>query len=213
MPSSTMHLLVSQAVAQAGSIPLTGRFLLGNLAPDAVAMRNGYTPQDRERAHLRNPDWRAAWSQAGEVISLYPQDPFVIGACIHILTDYLWLAQPYRYFKEHTPEGLSDREARARYYADVEALDRYLFRQTGSHNLWSAAMAAQPQNFADLVSAAEVDMWRKDRYALLQQTKPMEPAQVLTVSMAQKFIESTARRLGRELDKILAQGGQNDSQL
>ena len=112
-----------------------------------------------------------------------------------------------------TPEGLSDREARARYYADVEALDRYLFRQTGSHNLWSAAMAAQPQSFADLVSAAEVDMWRKDRYAQLQQTKPMEPAQILTVSMAQNFIETTARRLGRELDKILARGGENDSQL
>ena len=41
MPSSTMHLLVAQAVAQAGSIPLTGRFLLGILAPDPVAMRNG----------------------------------------------------------------------------------------------------------------------------------------------------------------------------
>ena len=37
MPSSTMHLLVAQAVAQASAIPLTGRFLLGNLAPDAVA--------------------------------------------------------------------------------------------------------------------------------------------------------------------------------
>lgn len=74
MPSSTMHLLVAQAVAQAGSIPLTGRFLLGNLAPDAVAMRNGYTPQDRERAHLRNPDCgRPGAKRAG--YRLYPQDP------------------------------------------------------------------------------------------------------------------------------------------
>ena len=208
MPSSTMHLLVAQAVAQASSIPLTGRFLLGNLAPDAIAMRPGYTAEDQAHAHLRNPDWKAAWSQAGELIAMYPKDPFVLGACVHILTDYLWLAEPYRYFKEHIPADMPERDARVRYYTDVEALDRYLFRQTGSHNLWTAAMAAQPQDFADLVTAGEVDHWRKDRFAQLQQTKTMDPAQILTVSLAQNFIDTTAQRLGRELDKILmAQGG------
>lgn len=214
MPSSTMHLWVAQAVAEASSISLTGRFLLGNLAPDAVAMRTGYTVEDRKRVHLRNPDWKAAWKQAREVITLYPKDSFMIGACIHIMTDYLWLAQPYRYFKEHVSPQLTDQQARARYYADVEAMDRYLFRQTGSLNLWSAAMAVPPQDFADLVTSREVDMWRKERYAQLQQAKNMEPAEILTVSLAQGFIKSAGERLGRELDHLLkGKGAENDSQL
>ena len=203
MPSSTLHLLAAKAVTQACSLPLTGRFLLGALAPDAVAMRIGCTQEDRDRAHLRNPDWKAAWQETGEIIKLYPKDSFMLGACVHILTDYLWLSGPYRYFKEHTPDTLNEKQARAQYFRDVEAIDRYLFRQGDAHNLWTAALAAQPQGFADLVTAAEVDMWRKERFADLQQTRGRDTAKVLSVSMANDFIDSTASRLGREIGNIL----------
>jgi len=198
MPASMIHLLTSRALVRLAVVPMTGRFLLGSLAPDAVILRNDASREDRYDAHLHNPDWQSAWKNALELAKESRDDGFMMGACTHIMTDYLWLAGPCRSFRKSLEED-DPAQTHTRYAQEMEQLDRMLFRQEDSQKLWAAAMAAQPQDFSGLVTAAEVDRWRKERYQILRESKPMEPPQLFTAAMAQKFVDDAASRIAREL--------------
>lgn len=204
MPLPTLHLVLAQETAALAGISLSGRFLLGNLAPDAIHMRPGADRQDKNRTHLRVPDWNASMERSRQLIAEHGEDPFLAGCALHILADAMWLAGPWKRFRQTLPEDIPEAEWRALYYRDTDALDRYLFRQTAVHQLWSAALAAKPSDYADLVTAAEIDAWRKDRYAALQQSRRIETAKYITVGIMQDFIAEASQRLAREYARARA---------
>lgn len=203
MPLPTLHLLVAQVAAEKAGISLSGRFLLGNLAPDAIHARPGADRVDKNRTHLRVPDWNSSIERSRQLMAEHVDDPFLVGCAMHILTDAYWLAGPWKKFRAMMPEEITEEEERTLYYRDTDALDRYLFRQNAVHQLWSAAMAAKATDYADLVTGAEVDAWRKDRYAALQQSRRIDNTRYITVGMMQDFVEEASKRLAFDYKRAL----------
>ncbi len=195
MLTSTLHLLIAQKIAAEGVMPLNGRFLLGNLAPDAVMIRSGYTRELLNTAHLNPGDWAEARTAAVQLLKEFSGDVYIAGAAIHILVDILWFAGPYRNFLKIVSEGRDAVQVRRVYAADMDSLERYFFRQQGTDRLWAAAVAAQPQDLLGLVTASEVDRWRKIRYAELQEAIPQSGPEILSLSEIMNFMEEASDRI------------------
>ena len=85
------------------------------------------------------------------------------------------------------------------YYQDCDAIDRWLYQQGNSQALWAAVLKAPTADYLDLVSANEVDLWRKDRHEFLRHSRQMQPARHITLTQAQTFVQETGQGLAREL--------------
>ena len=65
--------------------------------------------------------------------------------------------------------------------------------------LWAAVLKAPTADYLDLVSANEVDLWRKDRHEFLRHSRQMQPARHITLPQAQTFVQEAGQGLAREL--------------
>lgn len=200
MPSSTIHLLIAHKIAASGAVQESGRLLLGSIAPDAAQIRSGAAGEELEQSHLKDTDWHSAWNNALELLRAYPNDPYILGAAAHILTDVLWLAGPYREYLRKQPEERDPKEIQTEYASDMEKVERYLFRQTGTDRLWSGALVAPVQDLPGLVTAREVDLWRKFAYSKLQESKAPADMAGMKLSEILAFIDETAKRILRLMD-------------
>lgn len=198
MPLPTLHLWVAERAAQLAGLPISGRYLLGNLAPDAIHMRSDTDRSDKDRTHLREPNWNSAWDNSRILLRQAKGDAYLIGCALHVLVDYLWILGPWKNFRNGlTPE--ENQQWRKLYYQDCDAIDRWLHQQGNSQALWNAVLKAPTADYLDLVSAGEVDEWRKDRYENLRHSRQMQPARHITLTIAQNFVEAAAQGLAREL--------------
>lgn len=198
MPLPTLHLWVAERAAQLAGLPISGRYLLGNLAPDAIHMRSDTGRSDKDRTHLREPNWNSAWDNSRILLRQAKGDAYLIGCALHVLVDYLWILGPWKNFRNGlTPE--ENQQWRKLYYQDCDAIDRWLYQQGNSQALWNAVLKAPTADYLDLVSAGEVDEWRKDRYENLRHSRQMQPARRITLTIAQTFVEEAAQGLAREL--------------
>ena len=198
MPLPTLHLWVAERAAQLAGLPVSGRYLLGNLAPDAIHMRPDTDRTDKNRTHLREPNWNSAWDNSRLLLRQAQGDPYLLGCALHVLVDYLWIVGPWKNFRNAlTPE--EDAHWRKLYYADCDAIDRWLYQQGNSQALWMAVLKAPTADYLDLVSAGEVDLWRKDRHEFLRHSRQMQPARHITLTQAQTFVQEAGQGLAREL--------------
>ncbi len=197
MPLPMIHLLTAKYAAERAGLPSSGRYLLGNLAPDAVHMRSAGAREGKIRSHFRENGFVESAGQARRVLRESDGDGFIIGYAAHILVDYIWAAGPLK----HVRTVLRDREDwKKAYYQDCDLIDRWLYIQGENRRQWNAVMVAQPSGFADLVTATEVDEWRKDRYDALRYADDTgNQPQILTVTEVTEFMDRAADDLAAEL--------------
>lgn len=95
MPKSTIHLWVAKKVAENLGVIPGASFLLGNISPDAANLRKDATKQDKQIAHLRQPDFNSGYKNAKKIFREFNDNEFLKGCALHIMLDDLWLKGPY----------------------------------------------------------------------------------------------------------------------
>jgi len=200
LPLPMIHMLVADKAAAKAEMNISGRLLLGSIAPDAVRMRDGASREESRQAHLQQEDVKAGWNSARAIIKQRRDDPFAVGYALHIMTDILWRMGPFKEFLQLRPEDVTEQAWRRVYNRDMAYTGSWLYAQSRSRELWKIIMAAPPMEFDGLVTAAEVGAWRQITlnelgrgYDEAPEEKRMELSRVL------EFIDECADRLAEQL--------------
>lgn len=218
MPLPMVHLAVAvQMHRLEGSTP-SPDFLLGSIAPDAIHMHPDAGRDDKQRVHLseiHDPHHE----RARLLLAQYGSDGssamgFAEGYVAHILTDHLWVETVIDSFCKSIPPHLSTQEQRSLYYLETDQIDFDLYHQMPWRlEVWSKLAAAQPRDFASLVTAEEVRQWR-DRTLIwseeLKQEPMIEPVHI-TGADVQVFVDQAAEGVMRTLEAWKSPVGEHTS--
>lgn len=202
MPFPMVHF---RAALLAGGLPPPdrGRFYLGLLAPDAVNMRRGYGPADRDASHLTAEDacrWR---SNVSAFLREGGGGAFRMGYAAHIYTDILWQETLYgtftdRYGRDPSPGG----SLRQAYVSDMSALDVYLYRTSNAASAVRPYLeAALPEGLPGLVTADEVRLERDRTFPWYEerQGSPVERPLYIAETELDEFLRGAAADLSARL--------------
>ncbi|MFO7698232.1 MAG: hypothetical protein R6X16_13900 [Anaerolineae bacterium] len=213
MPLPMVHLTVAVTMLADLNFPRVPEFLLGNLAPDAIHMREGWTPDDKRRTHLFLSSGDLSTGADGAVLALLASwndrvtgiEPLHLGYAVHLLTDLRWREQIWLPLKGRLPGDLGYQEERALYYRETDEVDRLLFESAPWRpEVWRLLATARQADVPGMVSAQEIDLWRQRTLHWFEQLAPAsEPLAYLSLELVQDF----ARDTGRQVAYWLAEHG------
>lgn len=165
MPLKMVHLAVAvKMCALEGSTPAPD-FLLGSIAPDAIHMRDGSRPDDKQRTHfseipdLQHDRLRELLASSGSP-RLSPLG-FTEGYVAHVLTDHLWGETIGILFRNKVSPDLIPQERASLYDRETDQIDIDLYRQAPWRTeVWLKLASTQPKDFGTLLTAEEIAKWR-----------------------------------------------------
>jgi hypothetical protein len=201
MPKSTMHLWVAKKIADRLKFEASASFLLGNIAPDAVSVRQDRSKKDKQIAHLRQPDFADGYKNSVKILKDFKDNGFLKGCALHIMLDDMWVRGPYYTTLKTLEKKLGKKQARLAYLRDMEYVECWLFRQNTSRALWNAVMNAPLERFFDILTPGEIYDFRKLRYTKLNEKKVSTPSKHITLDIVYAFIDEAVIALSRELSK------------
>ena len=123
---------------------------------------------------------------------------FAEGYVAHILTDQQWYEMVFHSFRKSIPPGLSTQELRSLYYLETDQIDFDLYHQMSWRlEVWSKLAAAQPRDFASLITAEEIRQWRHRTLTWFGELKqePMIELVHITGADVQVFIDQAAEEI------------------
>ena len=201
MPKSTMHLWVAKKIADHLKFDAGASFLLGNIAPDAVAARPDRSKQDKQIAHLRQPEFADGYKNSKKILKDFKENDFLKGCALHIMLDDMWARGPYYTTIKALEKKLGKKQAKLAYLRDMEYVEAWLFRQNTSRALWNAVMNAPLGRLFDILTPGEIDDFRKLRYKKLNEKKVSTPSKKITLDIVYSFIDEAVIKLSKELMK------------
>jgi len=207
MPLPMIHLAVVMAMAENEPIYDEPQHLLGSLAPDAIHMRPGWTREDKVRIHLRRYDGSLS-PDVGSLLSASATAPqgqrdLAEGYAIHLLTDWLWLNDVVAELRSALGPVSLD-ALRAVYYADLDPLDAWLYQTKSWRPLvWNKLETAEALDLPGLVTAEEIDGWRRRTLAWFDDRAGESIADGRHITRAR--VEGFVARAGREMPTLLEQ--------
>lgn len=164
MPLPMVHLAIAVRLHEGrGPAP---DFLLGSIAPDAIHMREGASREDKRLTHLPAGSGEAEDAPARALFAQYEHTDrdtadFAAGYVAHVLTDRVWRDTFYATFRSRVAPDLDPAEWRRLYYRETDQLDFNLYRRMPWRpEVWTRLALAQPRDFADLLTGAEIGRWR-----------------------------------------------------
>lgn len=164
MPLPMVHLAVAVRLHE-GQVP-TSAFLLGSIAPDAIHMREGASREDKRLTHLPAEPGESEDAPTQALLARYEgadhdEADFAAGYVAHVLTDRIWRDTLYATFRSRVASDLDPAEWRRLYYRETDQLDFNLYRRSPWRpQVWTQLALAQPRNFAEFLTGAEIDRWR-----------------------------------------------------
>jgi hypothetical protein len=188
------HLWIAHHVAGPLGVVNRPAFLLGNLAPDAIHMRPGWTRDAKRRLHLttasKRLDQRIAAAVAFYAANRQGQpDDFLLGDVTHLLADDFWSHLLGRYFHHVYAQTMPPEASRALYYGESTMSDALLFREAPfAPSVCDALRQAGAPDAIPFLSPTEVLAWRSDVLAKLA-TYPRRPRRPLRY-FSQKLIHA-----------------------
>ena len=174
MPLPMVHLSVAMRLCAQLGYAASPSFLLGNLAPDAIHMRESASIEDKRRVHFRAQE--AAGDRAAVIATVWAAVPPLddpdaqqrtneqaAGYLAHLLTDYHWTADIVRPEQARQADaGMARDEIRALYYRETDQIDFDLYdQQPWRPQVWGLLAAARPMDLSGLLTAGEIDGWRQ----------------------------------------------------
>ncbi|TDF97134.1 zinc dependent phospholipase C family protein [Paenibacillus piri] len=222
MPLPMIHFHVAVNYVDDEDVPAS--FLLGSIAPDAIHMRKGTTREHKKQTHLSIESSGKSFESVQEIYNdhMLRNDTgewkwFVRGYFAHLLTDYFWLHDVYKPFKETAErDGVPEQEIRRTYYKDTDQIDFTLYKtKLWTPRVWEKLISTPVFAFAPFLSADEVNFWRLRTihwFDLLCEEPRVEPAYI-TNAIAESFILKTAPRVKELLadwDRRCPAAGQDD---
>ena len=199
MPKSTMHLWVAKKIADHLKFDPSASFLLGNIAPDAVSTRTDRSKNDKQIAHLRQPEFADGYKNSLKILKDFKNNDFLKGCALHIMLDDIWAKGPYYSTLKNLEKKLGEKKAKLAYLRDMEYVESWLFRQNASRTLWSAVMNAPLQRYFDILTPGEIDDFRKRKYIDLNAKISRSPSKHITLDVVYTFIDEAVIKLSREL--------------
>ncbi|MHB1318459.1 MAG: zinc dependent phospholipase C family protein [Anaerolineae bacterium] len=211
MPLPMVHLTVATAMVDDLAGPWVPGFLLGNLAPDAIHMRDGATPDDKRLNHLfltsgdgsagaaeRVQDLLARWADLRSGV-----EPLILGYATHLLTDLRWREKIWFPLIQRLPADLSREQERTLYYRETDEVDRLLFETAAWRpEVWRLLTSATATDVPGMVTAAEVGLWRHRTLHWFEHLAPApEPLAYLSLEMVQDFARDTAQQVAEWLEQ------------
>ncbi|WP_440117819.1 hypothetical protein [Paenibacillus sp. QZ-Y1] len=213
MPLPMVHLNIAILVADSvqGNVE-RGPFYLGNIAPDSIHMREGWTRADKENTHFNPKDEGDHVERLKERYFTYIQQHevegwkwFVRGYFMHVLTDFYWFRSVYPKFVEQVT--IADRDSGIHrtkdelgrlYYQETDQIDFNLYQHASwSGEVWQMLEIAPGYDIADLLTAEEILRWRYHTFSFLNESvnEPGIVPQYITNEMVSTFVADTAQRL------------------
>lgn len=176
MPCPMVHLAVAVKIHDQRQSTPSPDFLLGSIAPDAIHMRAGSGPDDKQRVHfseLIDPQHeRLQLLLARSGSSGCSTMGFTEGYVAHILTDHLWGETIGVSFRKRIPPDLPLQERGSLYYLETDQIDMDLYRQVPWRTeVWSKLASTQPRDFTTLLTADEISKWRDRTLAWYEDMK------------------------------------------
>ncbi|GGH54661.1 hypothetical protein GCM10008014_23570 [Paenibacillus silvae] len=211
MPLPMVHLRIAQQLADALPESLErGAFYLGNIAPDAIHMREGTTREDKQHTHFDPEKENHYTDRLQKLYHGYIGErtdegwrSFVKGYFMHVMTDYYWFRSVHPEFVEQVRE-YDKREGTTRtkeelsrlYYQETGQVDFHLFRTASwSVDTWSILNAASGYDMRDRLTAEEISRWRHHTYSFFHGQEPGIIPLFLTEEIVQAFAAATVPRL------------------
>lgn len=201
MPLPTIHLLVAQKISEKMNVHISGRLLLGSIAPDAIHVRAGNVRSDKHNTHLRIPEFKSAWPNSIKLLEDCQGDPFIMGYALHIMTDYLWITGPWVQFRKILPKDMPEDEWKEYYYKDTDYIDKWFYRNPKVRKLWTIANNAPAQSLPGILTATEISRWANERLGIISSGEQQHPVGIITIATVQKFIETASDKLIKEIKK------------
>lgn len=195
MAPATIHLKVADEVAKELGINVSGQFLLGAIAPDAVFARTEYTREDILDSHYRQHSVKKSWFHAAEEFNAV-DNAFLKGYCIHIMTDVLWLSQVIAVLKKKYEDAFSKHIL----VDDMNFLEKWLYRQKEYLALWNGILGTKINNINYYVSPGEVELFKLQKSQSIKYDTVAEGMEYLTLEDIDKFIKKTVKRILIELN-------------
>ncbi len=190
MAPATINLKIANDIAQKIGINVSGQFLLGSIAPDAVFVRSNLTQEDFESSHYRCKSIKASWKEAVEEFK-QAESPFMKGYALHVMTDVLWLSSVYaKLIKEY-----DDSFSKSVMTDDMDYIEKWLYRQNEYQNLWNAISGAKINNLHFYVSPGEVEIFKTQKAQSIKYDPVIDSMQYLTLDGIDKFIKKTVQRI------------------
>jgi len=195
MAPATIHLKVADEIAKELGINVSGQYLLGAIAPDAVYARVDYTKEDVLDSHYRQESIKKSWFHAAEEFKQV-DNPFLKGYCIHIMTDVLWLSQVIASLKRKYEDAFS----KSTLTEDMNYLEKWLYKKNEYLALWNGILGAKINNINYYVSPGEIDLFKSQKSQSIRYDMVAESMQYLTLEDIDKFVKKSVKRILIELN-------------
>jgi len=196
MAPATIHLKIAGEIANRLGINISGQFLLGAVAPDAVFARVGCSIDDIVNSHYRQTSVKNSWTLAVNEFK-ETENTFLLGYCIHIMTDVLWLSSVYADIKKLQGESFDKRILAD----DMNYLEKWLYRQNEYASLWNGVSGAKIQNINYYVSPGEIELFKSQRLQSIKYDSVNESMKYLTLESIDKFIKKSIKRILLSIEK------------
>ncbi|MFE5317849.1 zinc dependent phospholipase C family protein [Paenibacillus sp. NPDC056579] len=203
-----IHLQVAVSMFDEKDVPAP--FLLGSIAPDAIHMRKHTTREDKKFTHLdieaQGESLDYSRQEYHRLLHLSDDESwrwFVRGYFAHLMTDYYWLHQVYRPFKERAmEEGLDPDSIRKAYYTDTDQIDFDYYRtKPWKNRVWEQLIQTPSYNPEPYLSADEIHCWRLRivHWFDLIATEPGVAPLYITEPIVDAFCKDTVQQIIRVL--------------
>ncbi len=220
------HLIIANEFYKKTDIDIKNKaqFLLGSLAPDAVHMREAYTPAYKERSHVLPEHIRWGYVRTAEQVEEWRRNicrfyhenkdrterDYILGYTIHMLTD------DFNCIKIFGPaineSNLEFADFMKIYREDAIAMDNYLYHSYGeSRELFELLLTTEAVEMPGMITAAETcEMIHFYDKLFKESAKPdVEKSKIFTLDVTKDFIVTAMEWIDRAI-KVDLMGADNE---
>jgi hypothetical protein len=208
MPLPMVHLAVANQVQMKLGIKYRSDFYVGNIAPDAIHMRDNTTQKDKSETHLYFKDFDDIEKMKNDIEAFYlnefnlnneKHNIFTLGYCSHLITDYHWFKSIFKLFENRLPSNIEDDEIRSSYYFDTDHIDSKIYNWSG----WTSNIMKElkcPQSHSNkFLSEEEINKWteRTINWFSSNRFNPEKETHFLSYDEIVKFIDGTSENVAK----------------
>lgn len=203
MPLPMVHLNVAQTVKNTKKLKIQNiaDYYLGSISPDAIHMKDNFTPKDKENSHLNARRNESIDNVKKFITTVGIKNDFILGYIVHVLTDIYWHESLYQVFKTNYSEDKNPiQDQRHAYYSDTDQLDIMLYDQPNRLVFWNYLNQAHAQSIKNIISAEEVDKWNKRTLNWYEEKHDYQvPIRYISLVDLNKFISSASKFINQFL--------------
>ncbi|MCK4826346.1 zinc dependent phospholipase C family protein [bacterium] len=217
MPLPMLHLLIAHDICDALDIDSKSQFYLGNISPDAIHMRKGWTREEKRSLHLTKSE-KELNERTKIAIDFYHKnhdeknENFIIGYVVHIIVDNYWSHLFARHFHQVYSYNMDIEVAKHVYYTETEKIDSIAyFDSEFSEEICAVLRRSKASDFLHLLSKSEITAWKQDVLkTLINYTRPPDR---LFQYFSLEMIDEYMRICATEIKRIFSDVNRNVSDL